>query len=156
MHQQCKLSMRAVVMTKPFDQNLYDADDSAKNDLIEWLKVRGFDAWVNPDQYGIDVLGIYDDRYYAFEVEVKHNWKDEIFPFDSVHYSARKRKFVLPDCATFFVTMNDQRTHMLMVNGKDFMAGKVIQKNTIYTTAEWFVEVPTSRCIFRALEKESL
>ena len=141
-------------MSKPFDQNLYDADDSAKDLLIDYLLDCGVVCYINPDQYGIDILGRYEGTDYAFEVEVKHNWRGFAFPFDSVHYSARKRKFVMPEGKTFFVTFNHERNRFLMVNHNDFMAGKLVNKKTIYTDSEWFVEIPISRAIFRDIPEE--
>ena len=135
-------------MSKPFDAELYAFDDPAKDEVLAWLVARGHEVWVNPDQYGIDLLGRWRGRDYAWEVEVKHNWKGYEFPFDSVHYSARKRKFIQPDVRTYFVTVNHEGSRMLVVSGNDFLAGILVQKSTIYTQDEWFVEVPVRRAIF--------
>jgi hypothetical protein len=54
-------------MTKPFDAALYENDDDAKFLVIEWLESRGHQICVNPDQYGIDLLGTWRDRRYAWE-----------------------------------------------------------------------------------------
>lgn len=153
MHQQCKPSTKAL-MIKPFSKELYDDDDSAKFLILKWLESRGFVVFVNPDEYGIDLLGRYNNMDYAFEVEVKHNWKGDVFPFDSVHYSARKRKFVQPDVRTYFITLNHERTRCLIVSWQDFMAGKLVEKSTIYTKNEWFVEIAIRRAIFRELNTE--
>ena len=153
MHQQCKRSMKAL-MRKPFSKELYDDDDSAKFLVLEWLETRGFVVFVNPDEYGIDLLGRYNGMDYAFEVEVKHNWRGSVFPFDSVHYSARKRKFIQPDVRTYFVTVNHERTWLLIVGWHDFMSGSLVEKSTIYTKNEWFVEIPIRRVIFRELNME--
>jgi hypothetical protein len=84
-------------MSKVFDQKHYDDDDNAKHQVIAWLESKGFMAWVNSDQFGIDVQGVRKGISYEFEVEVKHNWKGREFPFDTVHFSNRKRKFALGD-----------------------------------------------------------
>lgn len=143
-------------MSKQFDQSLYDADDSAKHLVIKWLRSRNFVAFVNPDDYGIDLLARYNEMDYGFEVEVKHNWRGFEFPFQTIHYSARKRKFVLPDIKTFFVTLNHERTRMIIVHAHHFMAGKLVNKDTIYTTSELFVEIPISKVIFREILEEEL
>jgi hypothetical protein len=143
-------------MSKAFDRALYDADDSAKHLVIKWLEARNFVAFVNPDDYGIDLLARYNGLNYAFEVEVKHNWKGAEFPYQTIHYSARKRKFISPDVKTYFVTLNHERTHLLLVHQQDFMLGKLVNKNTIYTTSEWFVEIPIHRVIFREILEEEL
>jgi hypothetical protein len=135
-------------LSKPFDPDLYQADDNAKYVVIEWLEANDFEAWVNPDQYGIDVLAVKDWLDYGFEVEVKHNWKGDDFPFDTVHFSARKRKFIAPN--HFFTMLNDDRSLVLVVDGLTLAESSVVSKETKYTSGEQFIAVPVSRClIFR-------
>lgn len=136
---------------KEFSQSLYDANDDAKHQVIAWLEERGFMAWVNEDQYGIDVQALRMGKQYVFEVEVKHNWGDGGFPFDSVHFPLRKNKFAAEDNA-WFVMLNRSRTQMLLVSGAVFRESKVVRKATKYTEDEEFVEIPLSRCIFRDLQ----
>lgn len=136
---------------KEFSQSLYDANDDAKHQVIAWLEERGFMAWVNEDQYGIDVQALRMGKQYVFEVEVKHNWGDGGFPFDSVHFPLRKSKFAAEDNA-WFVMLNRSRTQMLLVSGAVFRESKVVWKATKYTDDEEFVEIPLSRCIFRDLQ----
>ena len=76
-------------MKKPFSSKLYNANDNAKIIIKKWLESKGIKAWINPDDYGIDIL---TDNY-QFEVEVKHNWLGDKFPFGSVHFPQRKIKF---------------------------------------------------------------
>lgn len=136
---------------KEFSQSLYDANDDAKHQVIAWLEERGFMAWVNEDQYGIDVQALRMGKQYVFEVEVKHNWGDGGFPFDSVHFPLRKSKFAAEDNA-WFVMLNSSRTQMLLVSGAIFRESRVVRKATKYTNDEEFVEIPLSRCIFRDLQ----
>lgn len=136
---------------KEFSQSLYDANDDAKHQVIAWLEERGFMAWVNEDQYGIDVQALRMGKQYVFEVEVKHNWGDGGFPFDSVHFPLRKSKFAAEDNA-WFVMLNRSRTQILLVSGAVFRESKVVRKATKYTDDEEFVEIPLSRCIFRDLQ----
>ena len=138
---------------KVFDKTTYDQDDNAKDQLIAFLATYGFsDPRVNPDQYGIDVLAERDNERYAFEVEVKHNWKGEYFPFKTVHFSYRKIKFTkIPDISlrnTFFVMLNDDRTCALRVDGVTFAGAKVTSKKTKHTELERFAEIPVEQVIF--------
>ena len=135
-------------MSKPFDPELYDEDDNAKYLVVDWLGRQGYDAWVNPDQYGIDVLALKDFDEYGFEVEVKHNWKGPVFPFKSVHFSARKRKFIAPN--HYFTMLNDERSCVLVVDGETLAEADVVSKETKYTSGELFIEVALRRCgVFR-------
>jgi hypothetical protein len=139
-------------MIKPFDQTLYQENDNAKELIINWLNTDDeHHAYVNPDQYGIDILcdTAYERRYY-YEVEVKHNWSGERFPFGEVHFPARKLKFAkkYPEEDTYFVMLNSERTHALIVDGFDFNRGKIVRKNTSKMDGDFFVEVPTFNCKF--------
>ena len=132
-------------MSKVFSEEHYNADDNAKHQVIAWLVSRGFMAWVNPDQYGIDVQGVLKGECYEFEVEVKHNWSGSMFPFETIHFSNRKRKFATADKLTWFIMLNDERTHALLISGQTFLAAPVVTKNTIYTEGEQFVAIPVAQ-----------
>lgn len=137
---------------KPFSPSLYSTNDDAKELVIQWLKNSGYEAWVNPDQYGIDVLSVDpfgDERQY--EVEVKHNWKGPRFPFSGVHFSARKLKFTKPTSG--FVMLNHERTHALVVDGNIVANSPIVTKSTIYTNDEQFIEVPLSKCRILTLKE---
>ncbi len=130
---------------KPFDQDLYDKDDNAKFVVIDYLSTLGIQARVNPDPYGIDLLADWYGDAYEIEVEVKHNWSGAEFPFDSLHYSARKVKFLNQNAHVRFITLNNEWTHAAVVNGKDLLTCKIVEKKTKYTEQESFIEVPLDK-----------
>ena len=66
-------------MNKPFSQQHYDEDDHAKYQILEWLRTKDYKCEINPDQYGIDILGKRWGKNFQFEVEVKHNWHGQFF-----------------------------------------------------------------------------
>lgn len=133
-------------MSKPFDQALYDKDDAAKNFVIDFFTKRyGFLVYVNPDQYGIDLIVENERGTFELEVEVKHNWKGKRFPFPTIHFAARKIKFAENPEHVHFITLNDDWTYGILIDGETFASSRVITKNTIYTKNEKFVEVPVSK-----------
>jgi hypothetical protein len=142
-------------VSKVFSQDHYEQDDWAKFQIVEWLNNKGYKAFVNPDKFGIDILALRWGRQFAFEVEVKHNWRGEHFPYGQIHFSARKLKFVETNVETWFVMLNHERTHALLVSGKDFMAAPIVEKRTKYTENEKFVEVDAHWAIFRNLKEEA-
>lgn len=129
-------------MKKRFSQELYDRDDFAKELVIRFLQQNSFIAWVNEDQYGIDVIAEKDGDVFEIEVEVKHNWKGRDFPYDSVHFSERKRKFIKPSKFNVFWMLNDDWSWALLIDGLQMSEAPVIVKDTIYTTNEKFIAVP--------------
>jgi hypothetical protein len=125
---------------KPFSIDLYDKNDDAKELVIQALQKLGYKAWVNPDIYGIDIICQRENGPYTYhEVEVKHNWKGDSFPFATIHIPARKLKFANPQ--SFFVILNHERTHMLVIPGLQLIKSPIITKSTIYTENEEFIEV---------------
>lgn len=142
-------------MGKVFSQEHYDQDDWAKYQIIEWLEGKGYKAWVNPDQFGIDILATRWGRQFAFEVEVKHNWRGRYFPYEQIHFSARKKKFVALDVETWFVMLNHDRTMALLVDGEHILAAPIANKNTKYSQNEAFVSVDIQWAIFRDLTEEA-
>ncbi len=134
---------------KPFDKAIYDVDDNAKHLVIAWLKTERFDAWVNPDTYGIDLLATRDGNQYGVEVEVKHNWSGATFPYDKVHFAARKLKFTKPNA--LFAMLNNERTHVLVTDATTMSKAPIVVKSTKYTNAEEFVEIDVNDCIIRML-----
>ena len=138
---------------KPFSESLYTKNDDAKHQVIDWLKGQGYDTQVNPDQYGIDLLGTNQEtgKKIEVEVEVKHNWSGPKFPFSTVHFPARKLKFI--NTKSFFIMLNTERTHILVVSGTQARHSQTIKKSTVYTTAEDFLEVPVIKCFIYPLKE---
>lgn len=137
--------------SKPFSRRLYDADDSAKQQFVDWLRSQGHRAEINPDKYGIDILTDWGLPDTGVEVEVKHNWKGGTFPFKTVHFASRKFKFLKSHELVYFAMFNHERTHVLIVPADAFQ--KMVTKNTIYTQGESFFEIPIWKCKIIKLEE---
>jgi hypothetical protein len=122
---------------KPFSQELYNNNDWVKHlmvDILNYGTDRG--ARINANKYGIDVI---TDRY-DFEVEIKHNWKGHDFPYDTIHYASRKRKFC--NVRSFFVTFNSDATRYFITHSSALIEQHTIIKDTSLTGQEAFIEVP--------------
>jgi len=140
-------------MSKVFDTDHYDSDDWAKYLVLGFLETKGYKVWVNPDRFGIDLLAERRGKKFQFEVEVKHNWHGIFFPFERIHYSARKLKFIDLDSETWFVTLNDEQDRAVFIGGDHLLLSPIIYKRTKYTENEPFVEVDIQWGIFRTLEE---
>ena len=44
-------------MKKPFDQSMYDADDPAKQQILDWLTSQGFNGEINPERTHVLIVG---------------------------------------------------------------------------------------------------
>lgn len=126
---------------KPFDQQLYKTDDPAKDKVLRWLEHRGYKTQINPDQYGIDLLAEKDGRTVGIEVEVKHNWRGQAFPYQTVHIASRKLKFFEND-NNYLMMLNHDWSFGLSFSADQIKKAGVVKKDTIYTQQELFIELP--------------
>jgi len=118
---------------------LYDKNDWVKYLFIDILNSRyECNPRVNPDDYGIDIL---TDKY-DYEVEVKHNWTGVDFPYDTIHYSSRKIKFVTK--RSYFVTFNSDHRRYFIIHSWSLNKARIVTKNTTYTKSESFIEINVS------------
>ena len=80
-----------------FNQELFDtSDEEGKQLLIAFLEKKGHEISQNCDKYGIDLFSEKDGKTYNWEVEMKSRrpWvSEETFPFDSVSFLNRKKKW---------------------------------------------------------------
>jgi hypothetical protein len=133
--------------SKPFSKIQYDADDDAKNQVGKFVAQHwGFtNVRINPNRYGIDVLADDNGTPTGIEVEVKHNWTGNLFPFQTVHFAARKTKFLGECPQVYFAMLNHERTSMIVVDGSQFDEARLVCKNTGVTSNEWFLALPFVR-----------
>ena len=132
---------------KEFSQELYDADDQAKHLVIAYITQQwGFtNVRVNPNKYGIDLLALEAGRPVGIEVEVKHNWTGYPFPYENVHISARKTKFVGEQPETYFVMVSHDWSRMIACGAEAFDGAALVLKDTFLTHKELFIEIPLHR-----------
>jgi len=132
---------------KPFSSAQFDADDDAKNQVGKFVaQYWGMtNVRVNPNRYGIDLLADDDGTPTGIEVEVKHNWIGDDFPFATVHFSARKTKFLEECPQVYFAMLNHDRTTMIVLDGSHFTEAKLVCKHTKHTLNEWFLQIPLER-----------
>jgi hypothetical protein len=137
---------------KPFSKTLYKDNDGAKLLIIKWLEGEGYNAKVNPDDYGIDLLAEHkkSKKKIEVEVEVKHNWVGERFPFFNVHIPYRKAKFAKKN--SFFTMLNSDRTAILVVRGSVVSSSPIVSKKTKYTETEKFFEIDLSKCYISPID----
>ena len=129
-------------MFKPFDPQLYNKNDTAKYDAIKYLEKLNKKAYVNPDQYGVDL--IVDDAVYC-EVEVKHAWKGKEFPFSTLQIPERKTKFTKADKPVMFMVFNSDRSYAFLVKGDDVMKSPLKHVPNKYMDDEMFFQIPVNK-----------
>lgn len=129
---------------KDFSPELYADNDDAKHLVIELLNRNSWQARVNPDPYGIDLIAVNGTEEIVVEVEVKHRWSGSEFPYSTVQIPARKKKFA-ELANSWFVVINAERTHCLVASGQALLNSKlVIVPNKYVAEGEQFFSVPLS------------
>jgi hypothetical protein len=131
---------------KPFSPELYATNDDAKYLILAWLESKGYAAEINPDQYGIDILARNEERSLRVEVEVKHNWGDDPFKYDTLQIPERKAKFA-KDPDTWFIVLNSTRTQALICSGQSLLTSPLVEvSNRLVNKGERFFQVPLTEC----------
>ena len=102
----------------------------------------------NPDKYGPDLLVYSGNKFKGFvEVEVKHGWVGNRFPFSTVHFPKRKER-IFGDAPMIFAVMNKDLTHFIWFRLKSLQSARIITKQTRLTDfEESFFELPVSKGI---------
>ena len=82
------------MITKPFNQQSYDrSDDLCRHYVKEFMLTKGFQFIDNPNIYGVDLIS--PDGSVMLEVEHKgKDWTDYAYPFPTLHFLERKKKYV--------------------------------------------------------------
>lgn len=127
---------------KSFDTNLYDKNDNAKELAIRYFERIGLSTIVNPDQYGVDL--IVDNKFFC-EVEVKHNWKEDKFPFSTLQIPERKKKFATLDKPVVFMVMSSNRKKAFIAKDSDVLNSPLKTVSNKYVrNGEKFFQVDVS------------
>ena len=141
--------------TKPFDEghlSLYDA--KARKAVKAFLRDRGHHCWDNQDKYGPDIkvanMGLRPPLY--VEVEIKNHWGNDKFPYATMHIAGRKLHWITGEDKVVFCILNHDASQMWACANSRMSGARLIQKDTLFTAGEWYIEVPTTFGHFYNLE----
>ena len=129
---------------KAFSEELFQRYDNAAREIIkDWLADDGWEVRDNPDKYGIDLIAKKGDTEWMVEVEVRTSWNGA-FPFKTLNLPTRKAKFVTPN--TLFIVVSNDFEHFYAVKGDVLDLCGYVEKDTKYTKAEMFYDIPLKFC----------
>lgn len=138
---------------KPFSSRLYWGNDlNAKllsKQLIQKL-YEGVEVIEPMNKYDIDLVITKDHLPIAFaECEIKSNWKGSKFPFKTIHFPYRKKKFTMKKLPTIFIMFNRALNRCLVVDSEDVKGSPTKEvQNKLVKEGEMFYTVPVGKAKF--------
>lgn len=110
--------------TKPFSQAEYNRYNAFAVELLQ-KDLPMFYVHKPQENFGIDTFVYVSEKLFdagdaplfAVELEVKKsgNWGEEQYPYSTVHFLARKTKYLAQPCIPFFVQYNAAGTNALLL-----------------------------------------
>jgi len=133
---------------KPFDERLFqDNDPVSREKVIKYFENEGIKLKENPYRYGVDLIQEQNGEVVmGVEVERRHNWVSDMFPFSTIHVPARKEKFAMDKYPTYYCALNKNMTKMFMVKMDDVKNCPRKEINNKYVEkGELFFVVPLNK-----------
>jgi hypothetical protein len=131
---------------KKFDKKLYNQNDNkARKAGIKFWKSKGYNIQNNPDEFGPDLIAEKDGDSFFVEVEVKHNWNKEQFPFNDLQIPERKKKFATIAQKTYFMVFNSILNRAFICSNKTLLNSPLQNISNKYMDNENFFKIPVSK-----------
>lgn len=86
-------------------------------------------------------------KTFYVEVEIKHSWVGDHFPFSDLHIPERKKKFAESGLKTYFMVFNHDLTHFLMCPDSAVINAPLKNVSNICMIQERFFKVPRKHFI---------
>lgn len=132
---------------KPFDEDLYSLYSPAEKIVCEHLYIHKHKVVKNTDKYGIDLTVKNQLQAIVGGIEVEWHgkyWKDK-FPFDTVHFLYRKKKYGLKNC--FYIMTNESGDSALMIGFDELLEHQTKEFDNVLMRNEMMWDVPLDHCI---------
>jgi hypothetical protein len=139
-----------------FRKDSYDLNnDSAISKVQKYLEDNGFTVEEKEvEDYDIDVIANKDGLEYRIEVEVKNTYfeDEETYPFDTVSFLGRKKKYSDPGMFYYFL-LSTKHNSFLYCESDIIYKEKHKETATVNTSQRYgedlFYRVPKELCKFR-------
>lgn len=140
-------------------QKSFDTEDYKDNQKA-FEALKGLFKFLYPvlrnEDYGVDVAiynGLSAYRKNAeplayLELEVKHNWKGEIFPFEDVQFLAKKHKFAKLELPTYWVLFNSDCTECGIIPMRRILVCDLDIVNCRGIGEDYFYRIPRNQMVW--------
>ena len=109
-------------MDKKFDKNLHEQYDKFGKDKVIELFEKNYKIKLveNEDIYGVDLVAYKNNKKLGYvEVEVRNSWKTDLFPFETLNVPERKRKLLINNMKTYFISVNKNGSMAFICTAKE-------------------------------------
>lgn len=139
-----------------FRQDSYDANnDSAIRKVVKYLRSKGMECeFKEQEDFDIDLICHKDGKKYRIEVEVKNTYfeSQDTYPFDTVSFLKRKRKYAKEGVFYYFL-LSKKCNSFLYCDSDTIYKEEYFEKCDVNTSqrygADEFYRVPKHLCNFR-------
>jgi hypothetical protein len=137
---------------KPFSESSYEKFAPIEYDVMRKLQIHNCKVDKNVDKYGIDLIVYkqYDDIFIAIGgIEVESHskyWGGYTFPFFSVHFLVRKKKYAGPN--NFYLMTAADLKNVCLCPFDTVTEAEIIYVDSKYVTEEPIYDVPVELCIW--------
>ena len=144
---------------KKFNKKLYEQNDKIARQITKQLFMDkdGVELLDNYDQYGPDLLMKRNGQIICYvECEVKIVWNKFNFPYSTIQFPERKKKFTNLDIPTLFCMINNLKNRALTVGGGTLLSSPLVEVSNKYkSSGELFFQVPKDKVIFYDLRSDN-
>jgi len=139
-----------------FVQTAYDKYDKWGIHIIEnVLEKKGYKINYKFEDYDIDIIASKNGKMYFYEVEVKIGYpfdSRETFPFDSVSFLSRKKKYEEKHGGFYYCIVCKETECIAICHSKEIYKEEYRKNDNVATDLrsgeDEFYRVPKEKCIF--------
>lgn len=132
---------------KPFSPGNYEKYSPLEKQTIEKINLNNYSIMKNPDKYGIDLLITYKDKIIAgLEVESHAKYWENEFPFKTVHFLGRKKKY--KENNNFYIMISAECKNCVLLPFNELLDEYLVIQNNESCKNEPIYDIPKEKCIF--------
>jgi len=132
---------------KTFDIDKYNQYNPKEDLVIKKLDLKNIKIELNFNKKGVDRYLIKDGTIVgSLEIESHEKYWDDIFPFKTVHFLGRKKKFKNKNC--FYLLFSKNLNNCLIINTIKLKDDYLINQDNAECKNEKIYDIPIDMCVF--------
>ncbi len=132
---------------KPFSIGNYKKYSPLEKFIAEKISIENHKILKNPDKYGIDLIIINNEKICGgLEIESHGKYWIDAFPFDTVHFLGRKKKYIGNN--NFYLLCSQENKNAVIINFLKLTDNFIVENNNVSCEKELFYDIPKEECLF--------